>query len=182
MSDFKSKWKPNSTVFHSGDEVRLYCHSFGSGSYRTVDKPPYYAPPVKAELSDKSALHVVDVNSNVVANESGFFDEDWADIRFTRGDGESMKALMEEYDRGITDGALERKIDVYNTFFGLEDATNLTSIMSHLDGGTSDEAHTQYSTKRFQELFMKGLREAMSPYKITGNPEKEITFKVRFVS
>lgn len=57
--DFKNRWHSKAeTTIKDGDEVRLYCHSYRAGSFRSLTKkdddldPPYWAPSVYRKADD----------------------------------------------------------------------------------------------------------------------------------
>lgn len=46
-SDYQNTWNPNANqVIADGAKVRMYCHSYNSGTCRDVANPPYFAPSV----------------------------------------------------------------------------------------------------------------------------------------
>ncbi|KAJ9493595.1 hypothetical protein H2202_010943 [Exophiala xenobiotica] len=56
--NFKERWSPNKSVLLDNAEVKLFCHSYGAGSYRDLRDTVVWAPAVCAASGDAAPLTV----------------------------------------------------------------------------------------------------------------------------
>ncbi|KAI9796940.1 MAG: hypothetical protein M1833_005886 [Piccolia ochrophora] len=115
--DFEHRWTPDQTVIRDGDEVKIYCHSYHSGAFRSVDEPTYYAPPAMTKTGEPN-LRVLEFDQSTWKKFRLQFSIDKSELGFMRTDGQETQSHMDDFDRGMENELQRAELATYRKFFG----------------------------------------------------------------
>ena len=193
--DFSRPWDPNNRrVIADGAQVKMYCHSYFSGSYRSKEKPPYFAASVFGK-DNSNELRVLRLGSDQLrwlklpGAQLPLFDPQ--KIPFLQNDSGTVQGYMEQFDRG--EGNEPKDVTAK-----LEDFRNIMAINNSavakpfVDASTVRkpfESNPMFAGNKLDDasayalykgMMMPGLQEAIDKWKNETKFTKEMTFTVRY--
>lgn len=122
-------------VINDGDEARLYCHSYRTGSFRGLTntddlQPPYWAPGVYRKTGDDKlrvqSFDFSDIETNFLASK-WFAGLDWKPT-FNNSDSSNIQNSMNNYDEGTSTTDQHKDLKISNDFFGYSDPVNMKPV------------------------------------------------------
>ena len=181
--DFTHPWTPDKTILQDGSEVKLYCHSYISGAYRTNDEPPYYAPAVMTKKNE-ATLRVQGFDPAYYKTHEFQVRSHWLESGSSMPNGDTTRTSMEKFDRGLENATQRAEITLYRKYFGTGNVEVIKSLFPRYpvdpsEKDSSQKAHTWWDLgyKIDGELWSQ-----IYDWRSDSGFEDQVVFRVRYES